>query len=374
MGLMLASCGKFNKLLKSDDTEAKYDAAVKYYYKKDFFRAGQLFDDLLQLYRGTLRAEEVYYYYAHCKYQMAEIPTAAFHFRNFYETYPNSKYAEECFYMYAYCTYIEAYPFNLDPTYTYKAIDEFQLFVNVYPQSTYVEKCNQLIDDCRLRLQNKASKIAKLYYNIEDYKAAMVSYKNLVRDYPDLNEKEREEAEYLIVKSAYKYAEQSIEYKQVERYKDVLKAYASYKDQYPKGQYINNANEYAIKAQIKIEGFDYSKIVAAYKLVEQSHDTLSKFGRYQAVYENCLSYLGSHPEGYYVKQVTEYKEKTLKKMEEALFLDVVASYEAAERKKTYTEVVAAYETYRETYPEGNFLKQAAEYVEKAKKKIEELNK
>jgi outer membrane protein assembly factor BamD len=373
MGLTLASCSKFSKLLKSDDAEVKYDAAVKYYYKKDFFRAGQLFDDLLQLYRGTQRAEEVYYYYSHCKYQMAEIPTAAFHFRNFYETYPNSKYAEECFYMYAYCTYIEAYPYNLDPTYTYKAIDEFQLFVNVYPQSTYVEKCNQLIDECRLRLQTKASKAAKLYYNIEDYKAAMVSYKNLVRDYPDLDENEREEAEYIIIKAAYKYAEQSIENKQVERYTDALKAYTSYKEQYPKGQYINNANEYAIKAQLKIEGFEYNKIVSAYKLVEQSHDTISKYARYKGVFDGCTNYLSAHPEGYYVTQINEYKEKAIKKMEEALFLDVVESYKTAERNNTFGEVLNTYNTYKNTYPEGSYLKEAGEYADKAKKKLE-LNK
>lgn len=249
----ISSCSKFNRLLKSNDNDKKYEAALKYYGKKDYHRAGQLFDDLLQTTRGTLRAEEVYYYYAYCKYHMAEIPSAGFHFKNFYETYPNSKFAEEAFYMFAYCSFIEAYPYNLDPTYTYQAIENIQMFVNVYPQSTYVEKCNQLIDECRLRLQTKAYKAAKLYYKIEEYNAAVVSFKNLVNDFPDLKEEWREEALFLIIKSGYMYADESIVDKQEVRYKTVVKDYQVLRDDYPGSKYMEEADELKKKALRKIE-------------------------------------------------------------------------------------------------------------------------
>jgi outer membrane protein assembly factor BamD len=249
LGVFVASCSKFNKILKSPDTEKKYEAAMKYYKKKDYFRAGQLFDDLLIQFRGTQKAEEIYYYYTYCKYYQYEIPTAAFHFKNFYESYPNSKYAEECFFMYAYCNYIEAYPYNLDPTYTHKAIDVFQLFVNVYPQSKYVKRCNTLIDECRARLQKKAYEAAKLYYKIEDFKAAYVSFKNLINDYPDLDEERKEESEYLIITSAYKYAEQSINKKKTERYLEAVKAYTTYVEDYPEGKYLEKALKIKEKAE-----------------------------------------------------------------------------------------------------------------------------
>jgi len=257
LSVVASSCSKFGRIMKSDDSEAKYAAALKYYNKKDYHRAGLLFDDLLPVYRTTARAEEVYYYHTYCKYYMYEISSAAFHFRNFYETYPNSQYAEECFYMYAYCNYVEAYPYNLDPTYTLKAIDEFQLFVNVFPHSKYVAECNKLIDECRHRLQVKAYKTAKLYYNIEDYKAAIVSFRNLLRDYPDIEEKE--EIEYLIVKSAFKYAEQSIDKKKAERYTDVIKASDLYKDSWPQGQYIKDVKDYAEKAKERLTKLENNK-------------------------------------------------------------------------------------------------------------------
>ncbi len=259
--LFVASCSKFSKISKSPDSEKKYEAAVKYYKKKDYYRAGQLFDDLLIVLRGTQKAEEVYYYYTYCKYYQYEIPTAAFHFKNFYETYPNSKYTEESFFMYAYCNYIEAYPYNLDPTYTRKAIDVFQIFVNVYPQSEYVERCNNLIDECRERLKKKAYETAKLYYRIEDFKAAFVSFKKLISDYPDLDEIRKEESEYLIIIAAYKYAEQSINTKKTERYLKAVKAYIVYVEDYPKGKYLTKAMKVKEKAE---------KGAAAYKKFEKT--------------------------------------------------------------------------------------------------------
>lgn len=253
LGLFVASCSKFSKILKSDDSEKKYAAAIKYYEKKDYYRAGQLFDDLLIEYRGSAKAEEVYYYYTYCKYYQYEIPSAAFHFKNFYETYPNSKYAEECLFMYAYSNYKESYPYNLDPTYTYKAIDVFQLFVNIYPKSEYVKQCNDLIDECRSRLRNKAYETAKLYYKIEDYKASYVSFQSLMNDFPDLDDTRREESEYLIVVSAYKYAGQSIDAKKTERYQLASNAYEIYREDYPNGQYLSKAKEINDKA---IKGAD----------------------------------------------------------------------------------------------------------------------
>ena len=57
---VLASCSSYDKLLKSSDNELKYEMAVKYYEQKDYFRALQLFDELVPVYRGTAKAEKIY--------------------------------------------------------------------------------------------------------------------------------------------------------------------------------------------------------------------------------------------------------------------------------------------------------------------------
>ena len=42
--LAFVSCGDYQKLLKSNDAELKYNRAVQYFDKKDFVRASTLFD------------------------------------------------------------------------------------------------------------------------------------------------------------------------------------------------------------------------------------------------------------------------------------------------------------------------------------------
>ena len=63
---ILSSCSKYQKVLKSTDLGFKYDKAVEYYDTGEYYRAEALFGELIGLYRGTGKAEEIYYYYAYC--------------------------------------------------------------------------------------------------------------------------------------------------------------------------------------------------------------------------------------------------------------------------------------------------------------------
>src|SRR5215470_17480130 len=102
---LLASCSKYQRILKSTNNEAKFNAAVAYYEKKDYFRALPLFEELISVYRGQGKAEKVYYYYAYCNYYLEDYELAAYHFENFVNTFPRSEYTEECAFLHAYCFY-----------------------------------------------------------------------------------------------------------------------------------------------------------------------------------------------------------------------------------------------------------------------------
>ena len=57
--IFLSSCSKYNRLLKSNDYEKKFEVAEKYYKQEDFYKAQQLLEDLLTYFRGTEKAEKV---------------------------------------------------------------------------------------------------------------------------------------------------------------------------------------------------------------------------------------------------------------------------------------------------------------------------
>ncbi len=235
----LTSCGRYTRLLKSQDIEKKYQAAINYYDHKQCAKALGLLEELVSMYRGTEKAEKVYYYYANANFCVQDYIAAGYNFRNYVKTFPNGAHAEECAYMSAYCYYLESPNFSLDQTDTKNAIREMQLFINRYPSSQRVEEANKIIDKLRDKLEKKAFNIAKQYYDMEDYKAAIVSFNNMLKDFPDT--KYAEDALFLTLKANYLLARNSIEKKKEDRYKDTIDVYFKFNSAYPESKYKKEA-------------------------------------------------------------------------------------------------------------------------------------
>jgi len=237
--IFFTSCSTYHEVLKSNDLPLKYAKAKEYYNKKDYYKAIPLFEELMAIYKGTKDLEDIYYYYAFCQYGMEEYLIAAYHFKNIATTYPNGVHAQECLFMNAKC-YVNMSPkYELDQEYTNKAINELQLFVNTYPSSPLVSEANETIDLMRNKLQQKAFADAKLYYDMESYKAAAVTFANLIRNYPDTPDFDR--ASFMILKSNYLYSQNSIESKQAERYLITVNTYNQYKDKLLQSKYAKES-------------------------------------------------------------------------------------------------------------------------------------
>lgn len=237
VSIAMYSCkGSYQRLLKSSDYDLKYKKAIEYYEKKDFSRALPLLEELVTVMRGTARAEKIHYYFAQTNYALDDYLLASYYFKDFARTYPQSEYAEEATYLSAYCYYLTSPPYSLDQSNTLSAIQEMQVFINLYPKSTRLAECNQIIDKLRLKLENKAFEISKLYYHTADYKAAIVSFENFQKDFPD--SKYREEACFLQIKSSHLLTINSIESKIAERRKTTQDLCDKYISKFPQGKYL----------------------------------------------------------------------------------------------------------------------------------------
>lgn len=241
MSVISVSCSKYQKLLKSNDYVLKYNKAVEYYEKKDFYRAVSLFEDLENIFKGSERGEKVYYYLAYCYYNQGDHILAGYYFQNFAYKFPLSSHKEECAFMSAYCAYLNSPDPSLDQTYTYKAIEEMQLFINKYPKSERVPQCNEIIDKLRDKLEIKAFDAAKLYFNIGEYKAAITALKINLEDYPDT--RFREDIRYLILRSSYELAINSIESKRLNRFQSTVDEYYALIAEFPESKYLKEAKK-----------------------------------------------------------------------------------------------------------------------------------
>jgi outer membrane protein assembly factor BamD len=236
------SCSKYQKLMKSTDFEEKYEMAVVYYNQGDYYKAMQLFDAVLPFYRGTDKAEQLSYYYAYCHYQQGDHVLASYYFKRFTKNYPSSKYAEECYYMSAYCKYLDSPVYSLDPTSTIEAINELQLFIDVFPNSERITECNRLINELHGKLEKKEFVIAEMYLKMEDYQAAITTFNNLLKDYPDTDYKEK--TLFNLTKAYYFYALNSIETKKKERFQNAVVAYDTFVSTFPDSGYLKQASGY----------------------------------------------------------------------------------------------------------------------------------
>ncbi len=249
--ISLFSCSNYNKLLKSNDSELKLSKANEYYKKEKYDKAFPLLEELYTTYKGTSKGEEVYFNYAYCQYYLDDYFLASYHFRNFAKTYGSSEKAEEAFFMGSYCIYLNSPNFSLDQTYTYKAIEELQLFINYYPKSSRVDSCNVLIDKLRNKLETKSYKLSILYYNIEDYKAALIALNNVIKDFPDT--KYKEEIMYYMVKSSHLLAKNSIKEKKEERIKATQKECVKFAKLYSNSKYLKEVNSILEEANKDLE-------------------------------------------------------------------------------------------------------------------------
>jgi outer membrane protein assembly factor BamD len=240
--LLLSSCSDYNKVVKSTDYEFKYKKALEYYENGEFVRSSTLLKELINIVRGTSRADKVYYYYAKSQFGLKDYMMSGHYFKSLIKEFPRSEYAEESQYMVGYCFYLDSPTARLDQAVTQNAIDALQLFINLYPKSNRVNEANRLIIELRDKMVYKSYLSAKLYFDLDNYKAAVVALTSSLKDFPDT--KYREELMYMLLKAKYLLAINSVDEKKHERLSSALDEYFTFVDEYPESKYRKEIERY----------------------------------------------------------------------------------------------------------------------------------
>jgi outer membrane protein assembly factor BamD len=240
----LAACSKksVTKIIKSKDVEYKLGMAERYYANKKYSKAQILYEDLFPLLRNDPRFEDLYYKYAYCAFYQKDYMNAENLFKGFIDTYPKSQRTPEADYMHAFCFFKQSPKIELDQTATEKTIGLMQAHMNNYPETVKMEDAKKIIQECFDKLELKEYKSAELYYNIGTYRAAAISFTNLLNNYPE--SKKADEYKFMIIKSYYLYAGLSIESKRKERYEKVIEEYYDFNDRFPESNLLKEAEKY----------------------------------------------------------------------------------------------------------------------------------
>ncbi len=239
--ILAMGCSEYQKLLSSEDSANQYKQAEILYNDSEFKKAAKLFERAAPRYRGTPQAERVIFLYADSYYNAGDYYLAAHQFENFIQSYPQSQKVIEAHFKEAICYYNLSPKFSLDQEDTYKAVEKLQLFINNFPTAEYTEDANDAIIELQIKLEKKEFEIAKNYYTIRDYNAAITSLDNFISSFPGNNF--REESLYFKFLSSYEIAINSVESKKQERLKQVVTQYNSIISYYPESVFIEELNK-----------------------------------------------------------------------------------------------------------------------------------
>jgi outer membrane protein assembly factor BamD len=251
---LMVGCSDYNKVLKSNDANLKYNTAQKLYEQGRYDRALPLYEELISLYRGTTKSEIIYLNYAFSNYYLENYILASYYFENFIKTYPTSEHAEQALFMSGYSDYMSSPAYSLDQEETYKAVDNLQLFMNTYPESELIDSCNVLVNELRAKLEKKAFENAFIYHQLGNYKSALIAFKDVLKDFPESNYKE--DVLYWMVSTNFELAENSVVTKKKERYEDTVNAYYKFVDSYPESKWVSSAERYFKQALKYLESIN----------------------------------------------------------------------------------------------------------------------
>ena len=259
----LASCSKYNKVFKSNDYDYKLKMADQYFSEKKYRIAQQLYEEAFPVFKGTAKFEELYYKDAYCFFYMKEYRDAENLFKGFLEVFPNSPKAEEVDYLHAYCFYKTSPKLELEQVNTTKAMGMMQTFINTHPGSARIKDANEIIDKCRGKLEQKEYRSAELYYNLGQFRAAALAFSALLNNYPE--SPKGDEYKLKTIKSYYRFANESIPEKQMERYAKVVTECEDFLDRFPESKILPESESYKNLSQNHIKDLKNEQTQTAIK-------------------------------------------------------------------------------------------------------------
>lgn len=259
LGGVMTSCSRRNALEKTTDFEYKYEVAKQLFMEGKYARASLLFAEVVTIMKGTANAEESLYILAMSNFCQKDYESASQYFRKYYQMYPRGLYVEYAHYYCGLSLYNMIPDVRLDQQSTYDAIKEFQEFLDNYPTTGIKAQTQNMIFQLQDRLVEKEYLAAKLYYDLGSYltncqfggsnwEACVVTAENALRDFPYAEAWRREDLSIMILRAKYRLAQQSVETKRVQRYRDCVDEYYAFRNDYPESKYLNEAHSIFTKS------------------------------------------------------------------------------------------------------------------------------
>lgn len=238
--IAFSSCGEYHKVLNKGLNKDKYKLAIELYDKGEYKKAIPLFEKLVGPYAGKPQMERIQYMIANSYYETKDYSLSSYYFSKFLTNYPKSTKVDQAAFLSAKSYYLASPKYSLDQQDTEKALAAFQDYIDRYPNSELAEEANKYYKKLILRLEKKDFEVAKQYYHMEKYNAAITAFDTFNEDH--LGSSLKEEAMYLKFKACHDLGIKSILVKKEKRLKDAQLASVKFKRAFPESDKLKEIN------------------------------------------------------------------------------------------------------------------------------------
>lgn len=371
LGVIITSCGTYHKLLKSDNNELKYQKGINYFYDKEYNRAISLLSSVMSPFAGSLREDTIVFYLAKSLYNSKDYEQAGEFMNSFRSKFNRSQFLEESEYIYAMSFYKQSGSEERDQTVSFRAISAFTEYLNRYPESIKKEDIYLMIDELNNKIYQKQFNNAALYHKLGKYNAAITALRSVLKNYPEIPQKEQ--IMYLICKSWYDYAYNSIESKQLDRYLKMMDAYYSFKSNYPEStKYLKELTNMYEKAEAysKEHGFQAQAIDKNRVNIEERKERIAEL-KNKRFYTQTKAERQKLSEDIKLEKIAIAKDREIIKENKA---ELRVQKKEKEKLKKQKDALATMETVTQTGTAADATKEAVNTESKTTKKANTENK
>ena len=252
--MLLSGCTKeFNRVLKTDNIDYKYEYAKECFAMGKYNRAVLLLQDIVTILKGTENGQECLFMLAMSSYCAKDYETASMYFKRYYQSYPKGTYAEMAAFYVGQSLYMSTPEPRLDQTPTMSAISAFQDYLDGFPDARLKDQAHERLYELQDKLVDKELHSARLYYDLgsyfgnctsggSNYEACIITAQNAIKDFP--YSAKREQFAVLVMKSKFELAERSVEERRLDRFRDAEDECYGFLNEYPDSEYKKLAERY----------------------------------------------------------------------------------------------------------------------------------
>jgi len=183
--LLAPACGWFSKKKPDRPPEVLVESGYRKLKAGKYEKAVEDFEQVRDRYPYSQEAMLAELKAADAKYFSKKYDEALQDYKNFEKLHPSHPQIPYVIYQQGLCYYRQRGTIDRDPTFTFKALQEFKRLQQRFPQWERMDKVKDYIAKCQLALADHEFYVGEFYFKTGRYQAALDRFAAIQEEYPD---------------------------------------------------------------------------------------------------------------------------------------------------------------------------------------------